>query len=256
MAVGTGGSMTLGDLMKMVRYESDTENDPHISESELQDYVNLSRLDLYDTLITRYGDDYFVANATLTTNGTDQEYPLPDGVLYDAAPSFYKGLLAEVRALGNPGANQPVWISLLKFNLREKNRYNLMNQALVTGYMWPRYRLLGSKIMFQPLPNSGMTIRLWYAPKLVPLGDYAAVAEDWGGWLEYVIVDAALKCIQKQERDPTVLAARKGVILARIEAAAQNRDLGEPNTVTETQPGEMGGGPYSGGPFGGFGPWG
>jgi hypothetical protein len=249
--------MTFAEIETLVRQESDTENDPHIGAVEIQNYINLSRLELYDLLVTRYGDDYFTANAIITTNGTDQEYPLPNGTLYSNAPAFYKGMLAEVRAFGNPGvANQPVWISLIKFNLREKNRYNLMNQALVTGYMWPRYRLMGSKIMFQPLPNAGMTIRLWYAPKLTPLVLSDDVAEDWGGWLEYVIVDAALKCVQKQERDPSLLAARKGSLLARIEAAAQNRDLGEPNTVTETQPGEMGGGPYSGGPFGGFGPWG
>jgi len=251
---GYGGEMALSQLMALARQESDTEIDEHISDDELVMYLNQSRLELYDLLLLSFGEDYYTASADITTNGIDQLFPLPNGILYGAAAPFYKGLLVEARALGNIGSNQPVWITLLKFNFHEKNRYNLINQALVTGYMWPRYRLHGANIMFQPLPQAGLYVRLWYAPKLKPMVALTDVADDWGGWLEYVVVDAAIKCVMKQERDPSGLILRRNALAQRVTTAAANRDLGEPNTVTETQPG--GYGALGGGPFGGYGPWG
>jgi hypothetical protein len=251
---GYGGEMALSQLMALARQESDTENDEHISDDELVMYLNQSRLELYDLLILSFGEDYYTASADIVTDGVNQLFPLPNGILYGAAPPFYKGLLVEARATGNGGLNAPVWITLLKFNFHEKNRYNLINQALVTGYMWPRYRLHGPNIMYQPMPTSGIYTRLWYAPKLKPMTALTDVADDWGGWLEYVVVDAAIKCVMKQERDPSGLIARKNSLKMRIEAAAANRDLGEPNTVTETNP--AGYGAMGGGPFGAYGPWG
>lgn len=244
--MGAGGSTTLSAVQTLVRQESDTENDPHVSDSEILAYINASYLEFYDMLVTSFGEDYFTAKATIPVDGTSQEYSLPDGTLYSAAPAFYKGLLVEGST--NP-SNGSAWITLKKFNLSEKNRYNLANQALVTGYFWPKYRLHGSKLLLQPVPAAGLTLRLWYAPKLTPLANANDVLEDWGGWLEYVVVDAAIKVLQKQERDVSVLAGRKNALKARIEHAAANRDVGEPNTVSETTP--DGFGPFGFGPFGG-----
>jgi len=229
-----------------VLQESDCENDPHVSSAEVLSYINGSYLEFYDLLVTSFGDEYFSTKASITMDGTNQEYSLPDGTLYSAAPAFYKGALVEGSVNPNNGS---AWITLKKFNLSEKNRYNLANQALDTGYFWPKYRLMGSKLLLQPLPAAGLTVRLWYAPKLVELAGENDTLEDWGGWLEYVVVDAALKILQKQERDVGVLAGRKSALKARIEAAASHRDLGEPNTVSETTP--DGFGPFGFGPFGG-----
>jgi hypothetical protein len=247
MAMGAGGKTTLAELRATVLQEADCENDPNIGTAEILSYINGSYLEFYDLLVTTFGEDYYTAQATITTDGTNQLFALPDGTLYAAAPAFYKGMLVE----GNTGAGNNGWVTLKKFNLGEKNRFNLYNQAAVSGYFWPRYRLHGSKIMLQPLPAAGLLLRLWYAPKLTPLAADADPMEDWGGWLEYVVIDAALKCVAKQERDVSVLAGRKTAMKARIELAAQNRDLGEPNTVTETTP--EGFGPFGFGPYGGVG---
>lgn len=251
-----GGPSTLLDLRTRARQESDTENDPHISDSELTTYINASRWELYDILITRFGDDYFSANATITTDGVNQLFPLPDGLLYLGAPAYYKGLLVEVQALASAGSNpaQPTWVTLLPFMLREKNKFNLANGSLNVGYLYPRYRLNGSDLMFTPLPQQGLTIQLWYAPRLLPLVNDQDVADDWSGWLEYVVVDAAIKCLRKQERDATDMKEAKAALKARIEFTAANRNLGEPNTVVETGPSD---GVFGwGGQGGPYGPWG
>ena len=248
MSYVCGGSMSLAELMTLTRQESDTEDDEHISDSELTRFINQSRLELYDILITTFGEDYYTAQVSIPLiSGTDR-YDLPDGLLYDGAPCYYKGLLVEATQGPNVLTGQP--ITLDKFNLREKNRFNLPQNLMNYPYMLPRYRLNGSQILFAPKPLASITVNLWYAPKLRPLFETTDMAEDWGGWLEYVVVDAAIKCILKQERDASGYVLRKMALKARIEAAAPNRDLSEPNTVTETQPFGYGN------PFGAYGLWG
>jgi hypothetical protein len=55
------------------------------------------------------------------------------------------------------------------------------------------------------------------------------------GWTEYIIVDAAIKMMQKEESDVSVLMAQKQALLQRIEAMSQNRDAGMPSTVADAQ---------------------
>jgi len=243
---GQGGAMTLLALRNLIRQESDTEGDSHIGDPELTSYINQSRFRLFDKLITMFDSDYFTANATFITDGINFQFPLPDGTLYGGAPPFYKGELLEVISGGIAQPNSP--ITLLPFNFREKNRYIRPFSMLAVPQMFPRYRIMGGNpnnptnpsapwngnIIFTPLPNGGMQCRLWYAPKLAPLVNDPDVADDFGGWLELVVVDCAIKVMIKQERDPSALAARKNQLLLDLDQAAANRNLGDPNTVIET----------------------
>jgi hypothetical protein len=77
------------------------------------------------------------------------------------------------------------------------------------------------------------------------------VADGVSGWLEYVITDAAIKAMQKEESDVSVLMAQKAALVARIIAAAENRDAGNPATVADVQF-TSGAWPYNAG-FGGGG---
>jgi hypothetical protein len=248
MTASAGGTQTLLDLRTSVRQESDTEGDPHVSDTEINGYINTAYLELYALLVSSFGDDYFTVSATFPGDGVTSVYPLPDGALYSAAPAFYKGVMLEANLAGS---NPYSWVSLKRFNLREKNRFNPLNQIIMPGYQWPRYRLLGDGVMFWPIPVASINFRLWYAPKLAPLASDASVAKDFSGWLEYVVVDAAMKCVAKQERDVSLLMARKSALLARVEKEAANRDIGEAAEVTMTETEGLGG-PFTGGPFG---PW-
>jgi hypothetical protein len=248
---GPGGSRALSSLRDMVREESDTENDQHVTDPEIDRYINQSRYRLYDKLIQSFGDDYFTAQAQITTDGQSAQFNLPDGILYGGALPFYKGELVEAIAGGNIPANSPV--TLLPFNLREKNRFQRPLSMLAAPGMFPRYRIMGSNpgnIIFTPRPSAGLVVNLWYAPKLPPLVVDTDVADDFSGWLELVVVDAAIKVVGKQERDAGLLVARKRELVAEIEAAAANRNLADPNTVVMTE-----GDSYHAGGFSGGGSW-
>lgn len=247
---GAGGSMTLLQLRDKVREESDTENDPNISDATLTGWINQSMYRLYDKLITCFGEDYFSAQAQFTTDGVSNSFALPNGTLYGGAAAFYKGELLETIG-GGAGASPQSPITLRKFNMREKNRYAQPLNILAVPNALPRYRMVGSNIVFTPLPAAGLVCNLWYAPKLAPLVNDYDVANDFSGWLELVIVDCVIKAMGKQERDPSLFLLRKTELLAEIDAAAPNRDLAEPNTVSMTEGDDFTGG----GAFGGGGGW-
>lgn len=53
------------------------------------------------------------------------------------------------------------------------------------------------------------------------------------GWEEYVIIDAAIKAIIKQEGDISALGAQKVAIMNRIEGMAEGRDAGQAHHVSD-----------------------
>ena len=98
-----------------------------------------------------------------------------------------------------------------------------------------RYRLNGDKLWLTPTPAGGQTIKVWYVPRLTTLSADGDTVDGISGWTEYIIVDACIKALAKQESDVTVFALQKAELIKRIESAAENRDAGNPATVGDTQ---------------------
>lgn len=55
------------------------------------------------------------------------------------------------------------------------------------------------------------------------------------GWEEYIVIDAALKAMGKEESDPSILGQQKLMMKQRLIDMAANRDAGNPATVADTQ---------------------
>lgn len=55
------------------------------------------------------------------------------------------------------------------------------------------------------------------------------------GWEEYIILDAALKAMGKEESDPSLMAQQKLMMKQRLIDMAANRDAGNPATVADVQ---------------------
>lgn len=227
------GTMTLLQLRTASRQRSDMVNSQFVTDSEFNSYINQSYFELYDLLVQKYGNDYFVATPlSFTTDGQAYLYPLPDGTLYSAAPAFYKILGADLNL--NTNANDS-FITIPPFMFAERNRYSVPNMQAFYGITNLRYRLQGNNLWLIPTPAAGQVVRLWYIPRLNELVNDADVADGVSGWTEYIIVDAAIKAMQKEESDVSVLMAQKQALVARIEAAAENRDAGNPQVVSDTQ---------------------
>ena len=214
-------TMTLLQLRTAARQRADMVGSLFVTDAELTSYVNQSAYELYDLLIQKYGDAYFAASDQITTDGVNETFAMPG--------DFYKLLGVDLKTSGAPNG----WITCRPFMMSERNRNWRPNAAPVLGFTALRYRLLGDTLWLSPLPSSGQVLRRWYVPRWAELVNDSDVLDGISGWTEYVVVDAAIKCLQKEESDPSVLMAQKQALAGRIESAASNRDEGAPPTVSD-----------------------
>lgn len=220
-------SITLGELKIQSRDRADMRNSQFIEDAELTNYINNSLAELHDILIGAYNEEYVMEMVEFTSSGGVDNYPLPDGTNYDGAPKFYKLRGVDVRVLENQ------WQTVHRFNWNERNAdQNNVSWAL-GNYPWIRYRTVGSKVFFSRIPDVNSQFRFWYYPKCVVLVNDSDVYDDVNGYAEYVIVDAAIKMMQKEESDVSVLMAQKQALKVRIQEMAQNRDANEPESVSD-----------------------
>lgn len=241
------GQASLGQLRLMSQQRADRVNSQFVTTSEWNSYINQSYFELYDLLVDAY-EDYFIAPAlTFSTDGTSDQYALPTGSNYDGAAPFYKLMGVDC---GLDTSNN-AFVTLKKFNFIARNRYvypQITNTILGTFNM--QYRLLGDSIEFIPTPSTGQIIRLWYIPRMTELLADTDICDGVSGWTEYIIVDAAIKALQKEESDVTALMVQKKALQSRIEAASMNRDAGQPDTISDTRSFSERWGGYGGGPNG------
>lgn len=257
------GVTTLGAIRALCAQQADmptSSTTTYITTAEWNSYINGSYYELYDLLIQKYGENYFSAldangkGYQFTTDGSNEVYALPDGSSTykmpdgTTAPAFYKGLGVDLW-LSSTSTQPQQWFTLHRFNYSERNRWTIATLVAPYGYIGLRYRFEGNKLWLRPFPAAGQLIQVRYAPRLTALVNDNDTVDGVSGWEEYIIVDAVIKAKLKEESDPSGFFARKADLRQRIEAAADNRDPGEPQTVAEVE----GGAGASGWPGGGFG---
>jgi hypothetical protein len=219
------GQVTLQYLRQLAQERADRVNSQFVTLPEWNSYISESYKELYDLLIQKYGDDYYVANTyTWTTDGSSVLYPLP--------ADFYKSLLVEVAL--NPSDNNS-WITLRTFQRVQQNLWNYPNVYTFYGITNLRYRIDGNNLHIVPISTAGQTLRMWYAPRPARLVNDTQIVDGVSGWEEYIIVDAARKALAKEESDTSWLVAEKQALIARIESAAENRNAGDPERVSDSR---------------------
>jgi hypothetical protein len=233
----TIGVVTLGSIRTELRQRIDRVNSQFFTDAELNGYISNSYKELYDILVQKFGDDYYVATPyQFTTDGTNDTYALP--------ADFYKLLGCDAQYNGAGSTNG--WITLRQFMMAERNSYTLPNYQAFYGITNLRYRLRDDNIWFIPVPAAGQVCRIFYIPRPAALTADADTVDGVSGWEEYILLDAAIKCMVKEESDPSAFAAQKMAVLQRIESAAENRNAGAPQTVSDIH--------QSFWPYGGWGP--
>lgn len=221
------GIQSLGALRVLTQQRCDKVNSQFITTTEWNSYISDSYKELYDLLIQKYADDYYVANTySWTTDGASVLFPLP--------PDFYKNLLVEVAL--NPSDNNS-WITLRKFQRIQQNLWNYPNIYTFYGITNLRYRIDGNYLHIVPICTAGQTLRMWYCPRPSTLLADFNVLDGVSGWYEYIVIDACIKAMIKEESLEMAAAfgQQKAAIIARIEAAAENRDTQSPEVVSDSR---------------------
>jgi hypothetical protein len=102
--------LTLLELRTRTRERADQVNSTFISDAELTGYVNQSAYELYDLLVSKYGDNYWASSSNITTDGVNETYALP--------ADFYKLLGVDLQTSGTTSG----WLTLKSFTMAERNR--------------------------------------------------------------------------------------------------------------------------------------
>lgn len=213
---------TLLDLRTQSRQRADKVGSGYILDSELNTYINQSISELYDLLVGAYGNDYYIKTYSFATDGTTVDYALPTDFYKMAGIDLY--------------LNASRFISLKPFMFNERGRYqDGSNWAAIIAIQGPRYHLSGQNITFQPTPPGLFNMKLWYVPASPKLVADIDTFDGINGWEEFVVIDAAIKMLQKEESDVSVLAAQKAAIIQRINLMAENRDEGHSFRVQDVQ---------------------
>lgn len=246
------GQINLGYLNYMSKLRADKLNSEFLTDDEWNFNIQQSTYRLYDLLVQKYGERYFLATPLqIPSNGTSV-YPIPDGILYGGAPAQYKLAGVDV-AVGLASNGQ--WFTLPQFNWEDRNKYSTLQLAgTIQSVYGLQYCEFGNNIYFIPIPNGGQTFQLWYVPVLKQmLQDTDMMPFSISGWSELVIVDAAIKALIKEEsfEQAASLIEERRMIIERIEVSASNRNIGTPNTVSNTRANS--GDPNFGSVFGGWG---
>lgn len=165
--MGTSDQVSLGALRIQARQRSDMENNNAVTDPEFNSYISNSYKRLYNMLIAAYGNDYYVANTYNFITSNAQGYSLPDGTnafsdsTGGVAKKFYKLLGVDLQYSASPSG----YVTLRRFEMIERNKYAYPNTAINwNGYTNLRYRLQGDQLYVVPIPQTGQTVRVWYAP--------------------------------------------------------------------------------------------
>lgn len=245
MVAAPPGEMSLYELRLRSQQCADRVGSNFVLNSEWNAFLRLAMYELYDLLITSYEDYNIAPYAYINTNATAQTYALPNGVSNylggvfngtsgDPAQKFYK--LSGVDLGVNTSNN--AWVTINRFDWIDRNAYVYPNStSTIYGVYNMRYRIMGQNITFIPTPAGNQQIRLSYAPILSALlMDTDLTTIGFSGYLRYPIVRAAKYALDKEEGiDTSKLADEILFLKQRIEQSAQNRDQGQPDTISETR---------------------
>lgn len=244
MVAAPPSEMSLFELRLRSQQTADRVNSDFIVTSEWNSFLRLAMYELYDTLIDTDSDLFAGNYVFINTNGTTQNYPVPNGYnnylggVYggasgDPALAFYK--LAGMDLGVNTSNN--AWVTLRKFNFIERNKYVYPNStSTIYGVYNMAYRLMGENVNIIPTPAGNQQIRMWYSPKLPALlADTDLTTLGFSGWIRYPIVRAAKYALDKEESNTAHLDAELLFLKERITTTAANRDDAIPDTISATR---------------------
>lgn len=204
------------------------ENSSFISDAEWTDYINEAGSELHDLLVSKFGDDYFLSSTSVSVVAGTDSYSLPTDFM-------------KIRGVDAVVGSQNV--TLRHFEFEERNKFQLYTGQLSYSLSDLMYRVQGTTIKLVPVPADAGTLTVWYVPQYTLLSADGDLVDSQlaQGWDSYIVVDAAMKALAKEESDTAQLQAEKAAVIARIESAAANRDISEPFRCLDMRLGDFDG---------------
>ena len=198
------------------------ENSDFVPDADWAEWIERGVEDLWEKLVEARGVDVWLKPTTIQLVQNDDLYDLP-------ADFFQLKTIFVTRGSNNYVVDKFEWA----------DEANLRNAQFPNRRI--RYRLVGSEtqagttqIMFLPPPQEPdvVTVRYVYKPVFAAGTD---TIDGINGWEEYAELLAAIKALNKEESDPSMLAADLNRVERRIEKLKASRDKGRPSKIQEVR---------------------
>lgn len=229
-------SKTLVQLRDGARQRADMILDSDaVPDLEANQYINEAYHELYDLITAADEAKLFAVNATKPPQVGEYSFRLPS--------DFYRLVSVHVRRDGRYAKATPA----------DSSSYAELAANRDNGSVRYRYEYLvrwdintGERFVFVfPAPTSDtLAITYWPQPKELSLDSESL--DNPASWLEFVMVAAGVRMLNKVERDSTALLFAKRQLGKRIQKAVYATDFNFPRTVRDFTPRSA---------FGGLPPW-
>ena len=210
-------SVTLTVLRTRVRERADMVGSSFVADTttELNAWINEANQKLHGMLVDAMGEEYISSSSAFTTLADTSDYAVPSG--------FYKLYGVDLDYHG-------VMRSLKQYTRAERNTYRELHPEYL-----PRYSLVGTNIRLYPTPTAGLTGAILYAPEATVLVNGGDTVSYPNGWERFIVIDAAIQALAKEESDIRTLAGERAAIIKEIEQTKETRDLATPKRVVDLE---------------------
>lgn len=232
------GTVTIADMRTRVRRRADMENSSFVSDTELDEYIEGSYGELVDLILEHGGGDFMAAStpANPTVAGTDS-YSIYSNVGDLTEALIYRVLGVEVQFNGK-------WRRIGRFMhwqrvSREDQNGWASQHSVKYSINWLPGPGENANIQFEPTPQAVHQFRVIYIPYPADwsTGGFTTF-QGFTGWDEYIVIDAAMKCLEKEESDIQALLLRKQLMTQRIRQAVSNMNFGEGYSLRDMYEGD------------------
>jgi hypothetical protein len=199
------GPVQLAELVTRVRRRADMENSLFCTDAEIQEYVEQSLGDLFDLIIENNGTRHWISQTDVIETSAGVAAYTNLELLPQLPAPIYKLIGVDVKWNGE-------WVKIKPGLTGNWNRaeattgwqspgdieYWFYQSAYLTDVLEPTQ--LEQVIRFAPTPQGTHEFRLRFVP--YP-NDWSSAPtryfQGYSGWDEYIVCDAAAKCLEKEE---------------------------------------------------------
>lgn len=186
-------------------------SDNFLTDAEVNRCINQSICAWRDLLIENQGQDFFVASVDVTLTG---------------AASYALTNVYQVTGVSHSLNGET--IVLKPYNFADRGKF-----SAASGGAYPsRYRYQSGNLYVLPVVPNG-TLTVTYIPYQFELAADVDFIEVFNGWEEWIVLDAAMKALEKESTDTTQLFARREMTERRLISQAQYQDRGMPESVSD-----------------------
>ena len=211
-------TVTLTTLRTRVRERADMVGSSFVADTAtgLDAWINEAVQKLHGMLVDALGEEYVSSSSAFTTVSGQSDYTLP--------ATFYKLYGVDLQMNGDIYALEP-------YMRPERNVYRNTQTA---GWYLPRYSLVGSNLRLYPVPSPNLSGTVLFAPEATTLVSGTDSVNFPNGWERFIVLDAAIQALAKEESSITALSNEREAVVREIQQTKESRDYANPKRVVDT----------------------